>query len=56
MNEDLKRQKKNEYQRKWRANKASPIPPPSIIHKPDLVIDTDTIPLKYKPKKAKKLP
>lgn len=55
MNEDLKRQKKNEYQRKWRANKASPIPPPSIIHKPDLVIDTDTIPLKYKPKKAKKI-
>lgn len=58
MEDTLKRQKKNEYQRKWRAKiNITPKPPkhPSILHKPDVVIDTNTIPLKYKPKKAKNI-
>ena len=50
MNDEEKRLKKNEYQRNLREkNKLK-----SIVIKPDLVIDTDTTPLKRKPKKAKK--
>jgi hypothetical protein len=50
MNDEEKRLKKNEYQRNLRQkNKLK-----SIVIKPDLVIDTDTTPLKRKPKKAKK--
>jgi hypothetical protein len=56
MEDLLKRQKKSEYQRKWRAKKTNQPPVPSILTKPELVIDTNTIPLKYKPKKAKKIP
>jgi hypothetical protein len=55
MDDAQKRIKKNEYQRKWRANKNPTQPIPCIISKPELVVDTDTIPLKYKPKKAKKI-
>lgn len=51
MNDEEKRQKKNEYQRKWRAKKAE-----SIISKPILEVNLDdAVPLKYKPKKAKKI-
>ena len=50
MNDEEKRLKKNEYQRNLIANNKLI----SIVHKPDLVVDTDTTPLKRKPKKAKK--
>lgn len=51
MDDEQKRQKKNEYQRKWRAKKAE-----SIISKPILEVNLDdAVPLKYKPKKAKKI-
>lgn len=51
MDDEAKRQKKNEYQRKWRAKKAE-----SIISKPILEVNLDdSVPLKYKPKKAKKI-
>lgn len=53
MDEALKRQKKTEYQRKWRASKALE----KVVKKPDLVVDLENIePLKYKPKKAKAVP
>lgn len=55
MDDAQKRLKKNEYQRKWRANKNPTQPIPSIITKPELVVDTDALPLKYKPKKSKKI-
>ena len=55
MDDAQKRLKKNEYQRKWRANKNPTQPIPSIISKPELVVDTDALPLKYKPKKSKKI-
>lgn len=53
MDEALKRQKKTEYQRKWRASKALE----KVVKKPDLIVDLENIePLKYKPKKAKAVP
>lgn len=54
MTDEERRQKKNEYQRKWRASKKPDTE--SVISKPVLEIDLDnTTPLKYKPKKAKKI-
>ena len=55
MDAEAKRQKKNEYQRNWRAkNKGTA---EGVISKPVLDIDLqNTEPLKYKPKKAKAVP
>lgn len=55
MDAEAKRQKKNEYQRNWRAkNKGTA---EGVISKPELSIDLqNTEPLKYKPKKAKTVP
>lgn len=53
MNEEEKRLKRNEYKRKLRAKKAAETE--SIVSKPALVVNTDTIALKYKPTKAKKV-
>lgn len=53
MNEEEKRLKRNENKRKLRAKlSAENIP---IVSKPTLVVNTDTNPLPYKPKKAKKI-
>lgn len=50
LTDEEKRQKKNEYQREWRAKKQG------IINKPELDVSLENIePLKYKPKKAKKI-
>ena len=57
MTDEEKRQRKNEYQREWRAKKQSnePKETESIINKPVLDVSLDNIdPLKKKPKKAKK--
>jgi hypothetical protein len=52
MTDEERRQKKNEYQRNWRAKLS---PKESIIIKPELEIDLKNIaPLTKKPKKAKK--
>lgn len=52
MDDEQKRQKKNEYQRLWRAKKSGK---EVIITKPVVEISLDnTDPLKYKPKRAKK--
>lgn len=52
LTDEEKRQKKNEYQREWRAKKLGK---EEIINKPVLEVSLDnTDPLKYKPKKAKK--
>jgi hypothetical protein len=51
MTDEERRQKKNEYQRKWRANRQGE----SIIMKPELDVSLEnTNALIYKPKKAKK--
>ena len=56
MDIEEKRRKKAEYQRVWRASKKQSeqaIAP--VIIKPTIAVNTDTEPLKYKPKKAKKI-
>jgi len=53
MNEEQKRLRRNENKRKLRAKIATETPP--ILIKPDLVVNTETTPLKYKPKKAKNI-
>ena len=53
MNEEQKRLRRNENKRKLRAKITAETPP--ILIKPDLVVNTDTSALKYKPKKAKKI-
>lgn len=54
LTDEEKRQKKNEYQREWRAKKQGK-ETESIINKPVLEVSLEnTDPLKYKPKKAKK--
>jgi hypothetical protein len=53
MNEEQKRLRRNENKRKLRAKIAAETPP--ILIKPDLVVNTDTSALKYKPKKAKNI-
>ena len=54
LTDEEKRQKKNEYQRGWRAKKQGK-ETESIINKPVLEVSLEnTDPLKYKPKKAKK--
>lgn len=51
-----KRRKKAEYQRVWRAGKKqNEQTTPPVIIKPTIEVNTDTEPLKYKPKKAKKI-
>lgn len=55
MDAEAKRQKKNEYQRNWRAKNKETVE--GVISKPELDIDLqNTEPLKYKPKKAKAVP
>lgn len=57
MTDEERRQKKNAYQREWRAKKQSnePKETESVISKPVLSVSLDNIdPLKKKPKKAKK--
>lgn len=55
MDAEAKRQKKNEYQRNWRAKNKETAE--GVISKPELSIDLQDIePLKYKPKKAKAVP
>lgn len=57
MTDEERRQRKNEYQREWRAKKQSnePKETESVISKPVLSVSLDNIdPLKKKPKKAKK--
>jgi hypothetical protein len=57
MTDEERRQKKNAYQREWRAKKQSnePKETESVISKPVLEVSLDNIdPLKKKPKKAKK--
>lgn len=55
MDAEAKRQKKNEYQRNWRAKNKETAE--GVISKPVLDIDLqNTEPLKYKPKKAKAVP
>lgn len=57
MNAEEKRQKKNEYQRNWRAKQKEANQTPSVISKPELnIVLQDIEPLKYKPKKAKPVP
>jgi hypothetical protein len=53
MNEEQKRLRRNENKRKLRAKITAETPP--ILIKPDLVVNTDTSALKYKPKKAKNI-
>jgi len=56
MDIEEKRRKKAEYQRVWRASKKQneqAIAP--VIIKPTIAVNTDTEPLKYKPKKEKKI-
>jgi hypothetical protein len=53
MNEEQKRLRRNENKRKLRAKIATQTLP--ILIKPDLVVNTETTPLKYKPKKAKNI-
>lgn len=56
MDIEEKRRKKAEYQRAWRASKKqSEQTTPPVIIKPTIEVNTDTEPLKYKPKKAKKI-
>jgi len=52
INEEQKKLKRNENKRKLRAKISAETP--SIINKPELVVNIDTYPLPYKPKKAKK--
>jgi hypothetical protein len=53
MDDEQRRQKKNEYQRNWRAKQQGK---EGVISKPDLEVDLENIDaLKYKPKKAKKI-
>ena len=54
MNDEEKKLKKNEYKRNLRAKISAQTP--SIISKPELVVNIDTSALQYKPKKAKKIP
>ena len=57
MDAEEKRRKKTEYQRLWRARKATTAVAEPVISKPELeVILDDTTPLKYKPKRAKAIP
>lgn len=57
MDAEEKRRKKTEYQRLWRARKATTAVVEPVISKPELeVILDDTTPLKYKPKRAKAVP
>ena len=53
MNEEQKKLKRNENKRKLRAKISAETP--TIINKPELVVNIDTSPLPYKPKKAKKI-
>jgi hypothetical protein len=58
MTDEERRQRKNEYQREWRAKKQGKETPPkeTIINKPVLEVSLEnTDPLKKKPKKAKKV-
>jgi hypothetical protein len=58
MTDEERRQRKNEYQREWRAKKQGKKTPPkeTIINKPVLEVSLEnTDPLKKKPKKAKKV-
>jgi len=58
MTDEERRQRKNEYQREWRAKKQGKETPPkeTIINKPVLEVSLENIdPLKKKPKKAKKV-